>query len=79
MKLKAGNYYTVEEMAELEGSTTKTIYQRIFRAGKKPIGPLYDQEAYNAIKDVPPPGRPPRAKLPKPPAEPEKPPKKARK
>jgi hypothetical protein len=60
MKLKAGNYYTAQEMADLEKTSAKTINQRLFRAQKKPVSKdaLYDEEAYQAIKDPPGKGRP---------------------
>ena len=63
MKLPEGDYYTIEEMALLEGLTPKTVYQRIFRAGEKPVAPdaLYTEDSYNAIKGSAGPGRPKKA------------------
>jgi hypothetical protein len=65
MKLLKGNYYTVQEMAAIEGSSSKTINQRLFRAGIKPVAhdALYDQAAFDAIKNPPPPGRPKKAQV----------------
>jgi hypothetical protein len=64
MHLPEGNYYTVNEMAELEKEKPKTIYQRIFRKDIKPVAPdaLYDEAAYDLIKNAPPAGRPKKSK-----------------
>jgi len=64
MKLPKGNYYTVQEMADLEGQPIKTISQRLFRAYLKPVSKdaLYDQAAYDFIKSTRPPGRPKKPK-----------------
>lgn len=64
MELPKGNYYTVKEMASLEGETIKTISQRLFRAGKKPVSKdaLYTEEDFEAIRNVPGKGRPAKAK-----------------
>jgi hypothetical protein len=60
MKLPEGIYYTVKEMAAQTGESSKTIYQRIFRANIKPVAPdaLYDQAAFDFIKNSRPKGRP---------------------
>jgi len=60
MKLPAGTYYTINDMAAQTGETPKTIYQRIFRADIKPVAPdaLYDQAAFDFIKNSRPKGRP---------------------
>jgi len=51
---------TVKEMAERLGKTTTNVKQLLRNAGKKPVckDAIYDIEAFESIKDAPPPGRP---------------------
>jgi len=60
MKIESGDYYTVDEMAEIEGVKPRTIYMRLFREGIKPVAPdvIYDKEAYLFVKNTQSPGRP---------------------
>ena len=60
MELPKGIYYTVQDMASIEGETSKTISQRLFRAGRKPVAKdaLYTEEDFEAIRNVPGKGRP---------------------
>ena len=55
---------TIDEMAKNLGLPYKTVAQRILRGGYEPIfsGNLYSPEVFEAIKDVPGRGRPPKAK-----------------
>jgi hypothetical protein len=64
MKLPEGNYYTVQEMAAIEGQKPKTISQRLFRANIHPVASdaLYDQAAFDFIKNSRPKGRPKKPK-----------------
>jgi len=47
-------------MAELEKTSTKTMYQRLFRAGEKPVAldPLWYEKSYEAVKGKRGKGRP---------------------
>ena len=57
-------FLTVKEMAERLGKTTTNVKQLLRNAGKKPVckDAIYDIEAYEVIKDAPPPGRPKKKK-----------------
>ena len=74
---------TISEMAKALNLPRRTVEMRIFRGGFKPISQeaLYSPDVFEAIRNVPGKGRPPKAK-PEPAPEPEKPatkPKKAKK
>ena len=72
MQVKAGEYLTVSEIANKLGKNKEAVKTLLRYKGYKPLSrdALYPIEAYEAIKDAPPPGRPPKAK---PEPEPEKP------
>ena len=55
---------TVSEMAEKLKIPRDTVKRRLLRAGRKPFSQeaLYTVDDFNAIKDVPGKGRPPKAK-----------------
>jgi hypothetical protein len=57
---------TIDEMAKILGLPYKTVAQRILRGGYEPVfsGNLYSPEVFNAIKNVPGRGRPPKTKQP---------------
>jgi BMFP domain-containing protein YqiC len=59
---------TITEMAEELKIPRKTIEMRLLRGGHKPLTKeaVYSREVFEAIKDVPGKGRPPKAKLDKP-------------
>jgi len=63
MKLKAVEYFTISEMAEILSIPYITAKQRLRRAGKEPITneALYDKSALEAIRNVPGKGRPRKA------------------
>jgi hypothetical protein len=65
---------TISEMAKKLGLGIKTIEGRIQRGGYRPLtkDAVYSMDVFEAIKDVPGKGRPPKAK-PEDPAEPGKP------
>jgi hypothetical protein len=73
MELK-GKYLTITDMANELGITFWTAKQRLLRAGIKPISSevLYPDSALEAIRNVPPRGRPPKAKLEEPAKKPAK-------
>jgi len=60
MFIKDIEFLTVKEMAERLGKKPSAIKQLLHKAGQKPISKdaLYSVEAYEAIKDAPPRGRP---------------------
>ena len=64
MKLKEGEYFTIEEMAKLTGREYKAVSKIIERAGHKPISDsnLYFEETYELVKNTKGKGRPPKAK-----------------
>jgi hypothetical protein len=53
---------TIDEMAKNLGLPYKTVAQRILRGGYEPIfsGNLYSPEVFEAIRNVPGKGRPPK-------------------
>jgi predicted ArsR family transcriptional regulator len=58
------NGMTISEMAERLKLPRDTIKKRLLRAGRKPFSQeaLYTENDFEAIKDVPGRGRPPKAK-----------------
>jgi len=58
-------YITIMEMAERLGKKPNAVKQLLYNAGIKPVSreALYELEAFEAIKNAPPPGRPKRATL----------------
>jgi predicted ArsR family transcriptional regulator len=71
---------TISEMAEILGLPRDTVKHRIRRGGFEPLtkDAVYAKEVFDAIRNVPGKGRPPKAK-PEAPAAPEKPAKKTKK
>ena len=57
---------TISEMAEKLKLPRDTVKRRLLRAGRKPFSQeaLYTEEDFEAIRDVAPVGRPPKAKQP---------------
>jgi predicted ArsR family transcriptional regulator len=56
--------YTVQEIADALKISYTTAHKRLERLGIEPIttGAIYPKEALEALKQVPSPGRPPKAK-----------------
>ena len=82
MKLKEGEYFTIEEMAKLTSREYKAVSKIIERAGHKPISDsnLYSEETYLLVKNTPGKGRPRKQPEPEPEKlEPTKPTKKGKK
>ena len=54
MKIKGGEYFTVQNMAECLNVSPKVVNMRLFRLGIKPIAKdaLYPASALDAIRDV---------------------------
>ena len=54
MKVKGGEYFTVQDMAECLNVTPKVVNMRLFRLGIKPIAKdaLYPASALDSIRDV---------------------------
>jgi len=76
MKVRGGEYFTVQNMAERLNVSPKVVNMRLFRLGIKPIAKdaLYPASALDVIRDVTM-GRP---KKPKPETSKSKPPKKTK-
>ena len=57
-------FFTVKDMAERLGISSNTAKHRIFELGIKPVSKdaLYTEEDFEAIRNVPGKGRPPKAK-----------------
>jgi hypothetical protein len=71
---------TISEMADKLNLPRDTVMRRILRGRYKPLtkDALYSMDVFEAIKDVPPRGRPPKARTEEPAkAKPNKPPKTA--
>jgi len=60
MTVNGKEYITIKEMAERLGKKPNAVKQLLYNAGIKPVSrdALYEMEAFEAIKDAPPPGRP---------------------
>jgi Zn-dependent peptidase ImmA (M78 family) len=54
MKIKGGEYFTVQNMAECLNVSSKVVNMRLFRLGIKPIAKdaLYPASALDAIRNV---------------------------
>ena len=64
MIINGKEFLTVRDMADRLNKNTDAVKKLLHNAGLKPISrdALYPIEAFNTIKDAPPPGRPPKAK-----------------
>ena len=64
MFLNKGEYLTVADMAEKLGKTKEAVKTLLKNKGFKALArdALYPVEAFNAIKNAPPPGRPRKGK-----------------
>ena len=53
MKVKGGEYFTVQDMANILGESKNTINKRLFRLGIKPIArdALYTSNDFESIKN----------------------------
>jgi hypothetical protein len=65
MELPKGEYLTVKDMAKILHKKPSAVKMLLFNAGQRPISKdaLYTVEAFNAIKDAPPRGRPKNSRL----------------
>jgi hypothetical protein len=63
MNINGREFFTIREMAEKLGKEYFAVKQALFRAGIKPVTTesLYDEKAFNAIKNSPGKGRPKKA------------------